>query len=314
MDNCPRCGEALGPAAGRYCINCGQRIDAAGAAQAYADWRTDTFQRSALPRDGAAGVALATTEPSPVAHPPADPDRPHRADGPAQRPPIGWLAALVGMVLVALLGAWLFFGDSSEETTPTAKETPRASPSAVVPSATTASKSPRKRPTRSPAAKPVDLSRQVDVTAPKPAAPSTDSSGRTVTYSAGQMLDGIPETCWRMPGDGTGSTLTFTLPREAEITELGLINGYAKTASDSQGELDWYHGNRRVQSVTWAFDDGTEVHQDLADSTSMQTIEIDHVRTSTVILTFDEVSPPGTGRAARDYTAISDVSLLGVLG
>jgi hypothetical protein len=313
MDNCPRCGEALGPAAGRYCINCGQRIDRAGVAEAYADWRTDTFERSALARDRSAAVALATTE-STTAPPPVDPERPHRADGPAQRPPIGWLAALVGMVLVALLGAWLFFGNSSDETTPVAKEAPKASPSAVLPSPTTASKSPRKRPTKSPAAKPVDLSRQIAVTAPKPAAPSTDSSGRTVTYDAGQMLDGVPETCWRMPGDGTGSTVTFTLPQEAEITELGLINGYAKTASDSQGPLDWYHGNRRVLRATWAFDDGTEVHQELADSTSMQTIDVEHVRTSTVTLTLEEVSPPGTGRAARDYTAISDVSLLGVLG
>jgi hypothetical protein len=46
----------------------------------------------------------------------------------------------------------------------------------------------------------------------------------------------------------------------------------------------------------------------------MQTIEVDHVRTGTVKMTLDEVSPPGTGRAARNYTAISDVSLLGVLG
>ena len=54
MDNCPRCGEALGPAAGRYCINCGQRVDGAlppeeQPVEEYADWRTDTFERSVVP-------------------------------------------------------------------------------------------------------------------------------------------------------------------------------------------------------------------------------------------------------------------------
>ena len=165
-----------------------------------------------------------------------------------------------------------------------------------------------------PAKEAVDLTRQVDASAPKTAPRSTDSAGRPVSYEAGQMLDGVPETCWRMPGDGTGSTLTFTLPQEARITELGLINGYAKTARDARGELDWYHGNRRILRVTWSFDDGTEISQDLTDTTSMQTVEVDRIRTSTVSMTLDEVSPPGTGRAARNYTAISDVSLLGIVG
>jgi hypothetical protein len=195
-----------------------------------------------------------------------------------------------------------------------AEETHKPKPT-LVPS-TPVKPKPSKTPQAPPPAKgkPVDLTREVDATAPKTALPSTDSSGNQVTYEAAQMLDGVPETCWRMPGDGTGSTLVFTLPRRAEITELGVINGYAKTAHDAQGPLDWYHGNRRILHVVWQFDDGTEISQNLADTTSMQTIEVDHVRTGSVKMTLDEVSPPGSGRAARNYTAISDVSLLGVLG
>ena len=294
MDNCPRCGEALGPAAGRYCINCGQRVDGAAPVQEYVDWRTDTSERTA--------VAASPTMPPPVVPPPPHPDRPHRAEGPAQSLSVALLAGLVVLVLLAVIGAWLFFGGSGGDE-------PTRDPS--TPTKPKPSKTPRTPP---PAKDAVDLTREVDASAPKTAPPSTDSSGNQVTYEAGQMLDGVPETCWRMPGDGTGSTLVFTLPEEAEITELGVINGYAKTANDSSGPLDWYHGNRRILRVVWTFDDGTEITQELADTTSMQTIEVDHVRTVTVKMTLDEVSPPGTGRAARNYTAISDVSLLGVLG
>ena len=88
-----------------------------------------------------------------------------------------------------------------------------------------------------------------------------------------------------------------------------MINGYAKTAQDAQGrELDWYHGNRRVLSVEWVFDDGTTVVQDLDDTTDLQSVDVD-VTTTTITVRLLEVSAPGNGPAARDYTAISELSL-----
>jgi hypothetical protein len=44
----------------------------------------------------------------------------------------------------------------------------------------------------------------------------------------------------------------------------------------------------------------------------MQTIDLGTpVSTSTVTLRLVSVSAPGTGRSARDYTAVSEVSLVG---
>ena len=112
-------------------------------------------------------------------------------------------------------------------------------------------------------------------------------------------------------GDGSGAEIVLTLPAETQLRSVGLINGYAKTARDARGrELDWYHGNRRIERVEWVFDDGTTIDQDLQDSTDLQSVDVD-VTTTTIRLRLVTVSSPGTGRAARDYTAISDVSVVG---
>jgi hypothetical protein len=150
-----------------------------------------------------------------------------------------------------------------------------------------------------------DVAADASVTVPATAPPNQDTSGNRTTYDAANMLDGVPETCWRMPGDGTGSELTVSLPEETRLKRVGMINGYAKSA----GDLDWYEGNRRVLSVEWVFDDGTTVEQDLTDTRELQTVGVD-VTTTTVVVRLVAVSGPGTGPEARDYTAISELSLV----
>ena len=151
------------------------------------------------------------------------------------------------------------------------------------------------------------MARFADPSAPITAKPNLDTQGNMVRYAASNMVDGVAETCWRMPGDGTGTELTFTLAGPTELTEVGLINGYAKRA----GKLDWYAGNRRVLSVEWVFDDGTVVPQSLSESRNLQTLQIDPETTSTVVLRLVSVSAPGQGPSARNFTPISDVNLFG---
>jgi hypothetical protein len=43
-------------------------------------------------------------------------------------------------------------------------------------------------------------------------------------------------------------------------------------------------------------------------------VKVDKVRTETVTLRVLAVTPPGRGRTARNYTAISEVSFLGTTG
>ena len=131
------------------------------------------------------------------------------------------------------------------------------------------------------------------------------------SYLATNMVDGVPETTWRTAGDATGETITFTFDESVTLEQVGLVNGYAKVGQDSRGPLDWYHGNRRVLAVEWTLDDGTVLAQALDDTTITQTVPVDGIETRTVALRLVEVSSPGTGRASRDFTAISDVTLYG---
>jgi hypothetical protein len=105
--------------------------------------------------------------------------------------------------------------------------------------------------------------------------------------------------------------LTFRLDRATTLSKVGLINGYAKTATSGGRTYDWYQGDRRVLSVDWTFDDGTTVSQSLAETRDMQTQTIPAVTTSTVQVRITSVSEPGRGPAARNDTAISEVSLVG---
>ena len=149
-------------------------------------------------------------------------------------------------------------------------------------------------------------------TAPRTAPPNADAFGNRTTYVAANMLDGRPDTCWRMAGDGTGAELTFQLAAPTALTRVGLINGYAKNAVVGGRNLNWYVGNRRVLAAQWVFDDGTTVDQPLQATKQMQTIDLGApVTTSTVTLRLVAVSSPGTGRSARDYTAVSEVTLVG---
>jgi hypothetical protein len=159
--------------------------------------------------------------------------------------------------------------------------------------------------------KPDDVAALATVRVPATAPPNLDVSGNQVRYEGRNMLDGVPETCWRMPGDGTGTEITIRLDAATLISRVGLINGYAKTAIDANGErLDWYLGNRRILAVAWLFDDGSVVNQDLAETRRLQSVDVEPVRTRTVRLRLVRVSQPGAS-APRDYTPISDVTIVG---
>jgi hypothetical protein len=180
------------------------------------------------------------------------------------------------------------------------------SPTAQEPGTSTPSTGAGEPPSDEPGADPTaGLTASSEVTVPATAEPNQDVEGNPVDYDGANMLDGVPETCWRMPGDGSGEQIVITLPQETRLRSVGLINGYAK----QQQDRDWYHGNRRIQKVEWEFDDGRSFPQVLGDTTAVQSIDVD-VTTTTITLRLISVSKPGKGPAARNFTAISDLLLV----
>ena len=332
MDPCEKCGAELG--SGRFCGRCGHPV-AAGA------WRTDTAERPRVPVPPAPVVPpppppapepsrfpLFADEVDPDPLPPTataavardevhhvDPEPPrHREGGRAA----GWLPWALGfavLVLVAATGAWLLTtgADDPVATGPAAAAEGGSSPGrdrdrepGPTPEPTTDEPTPQPEP-----AEAGNQARFAEVSAPPAAPPSQDNSGNVVRYLATNMVDGVPETTWRTTGDATGATITFTFDEPVTLEQVGLVNGYAKVGQDTRGPLDWYHGNRRVLAVEWTLDDGTVLAQSLDDTTVTQTLPVDGIETRTVALRLVEVSSPGTGRASRDFTAISDVTLYG---
>lgn len=236
----------------------------------------------------------------------ADPDRDRSA---RRRQP--WWPWLVGaaavMILVIVLGVALLSGDGDDTQGSPGQGSPGQGSSGRESNGSGGGKQPSQRATPLPSG---EVASEARVEVPAVAPPGQDAEGNPTTYDGKNMLDGDPATAWRMPGDGTGKEVVLTLPAEAHLTSVGLINGYAKTGTGAKGgTIDWYRGNRRIKSVTWVFDDGSTVQQDLGDSTEVQSQDVD-VTTTTVTLRLDAVSAPGKGPASRNYTAISDVSLV----
>ncbi|WP_134738766.1 hypothetical protein [Nocardioides sp. 503] len=344
METCERCGHPLG--AGRYCLNCGHptgrgMTDTAerpavrdpGAAPTAAAPTAGVpitpppaLQTPAEPRfplfadEVARGPMPSGPPPSPTppaAPPPNLPSTDHRAAR-AGRP--GWLPWVIGaavLVLVAGLGVVLLVTGGDDDEEPSARDTTSSSPE---PTPTTEAPSTEPTPTPTPTAEPEpppppaepeDVATRASAKVPATAPPNTDVEGNLVRFEARNMLDGVPTTCWRMPGDGTGSAVTITLDGPTTLTRVGMVNGYAKSSQDGRRTLNWYQGNRRVLVAEWTFDDGTTVEQSFGETRELQMIDVDAVTTSTVTLRLVDVSSPGTGRARRDYTAISDLSLVG---
>jgi len=154
---------------------------------------------------------------------------------------------------------------------------------------------------------PEELTGSVSASASATAEDNVDAAGTVTTYAASNVLDGDPSTGWRTRGDGEGVTLMLALPWRRHLTEVGLIPGYAKV--DPTNGRDRFPEERRIRTVRWRFDDGTTVEQELADEPTMQRQAVD-VTTTSVVIEIVATTEPGDDR--YDYTAISDVSLLGM--
>jgi len=340
---CSDCGHQLG--VGRFCTNCGRPVpgrhpeaappfgaptavppatDAATAAPPPVEpppvgplppaprfplYAEEQPRRTAdVTAPASSTVVRPPQPPSYVAPPPYSPPEPRR------RGLLPWLIVLLLVGLVAGLGTVLALnsGDDDDRASDSSSQAADDDTGSDRTNDTEQPDEPDQDGTDGPVPAPspddvIDLTANVSATVPGTAPASRDRRNKPVRFDARNMWDTKPRTAWRMAGDATGSTLTFELGQEAVITRVGMINGYTK----KDGPVNWYHGNRRVLSVQWEFDDGTRITQSLRNREGMQLIDVGPVRSQTIRLHLLEVSKPGAGPNGRDYTAISEVRFLG---
>jgi actin-like ATPase involved in cell morphogenesis len=242
------------------------------------------------------------------------------ADGPLPRPanrtPLLVAAALVVLAAIGAVAALAASGGdddnpganrvpitSIDDDTPASSEAPTTATSGTPTTAEPTTSTTRRTTTTTAPPQPVEVG-IVGAAAPAEAATGNDACNNPTSYAATNMVDGAEDTAWRVDGDATGTTLAFDLGGSYRVLNVGLVPGYAKV--DPCDGADRFVQNRRPTSVTWIFDDGTTVSQQLADAPDMQRVSVDAV-SSSVQLRIDGV----TGDPERDFTAISEVSVQG---
>ncbi|GAB2985058.1 discoidin domain-containing protein [Nocardioides montaniterrae] len=330
MNYCSSCGHALG--VGRFCTNCGTPVpgrhpDAAASTPAPPAAPPSPPASPSPPAPPANGLPSAPRYPlyadsplgqiptAPPAQPATAPVPPVLPPPPAPQPPAPAyasepgrnrrgplvLAALLALVVVvaAIVAVKLLSSDGSDKVADTARPKHHATARTV--------HTPSTRPSEINRGPGSDLTGDIDdIQVPGTATPSTDLRGRPVTFGAAHLIDGDPQTAWRIDGDAAGKSLTITFPQPVQLTSVGLINGYAKKYPGYNG----YLRNRRITEVRWTFEDGSTITQDLAKTTALQTTDVHPGPTSSVKL--EIVSTEATpGPNYRPFTAISELALVG---
>lgn len=227
-----------------------------------------------------------------------------------RRWPMYVVGGAIGLVLVSIIVVilvFVFWGDDDAEG---ATEPVQPAPAESAPPSDDPDASENEEPT--PAAGPYEGAvapiQPAGVSAECVADPAKDAAGNEVHYDGPMATDDDPETAWRCPGDGIGQDLVLTLPEGAVVAELGVVNGYAKT--DPADGSDRYPEYRRLTAVTWTFDDGTTVDQQLEDGEQdVQSIRVPPTQASSVTMTIRDSTDPGSNDPSRDAVLVSTVEL-----
>jgi hypothetical protein len=342
VDSCVSCGSELG--VGRFCLNCGHPIGApAPARPRLAPAPVPVEQQPIAPPVQAADpTPVAPTSPPevPTDEPTDEPEdvragvsavpaRPRRSDWdprtellpyeeveevdlPAVRGK-AWLFWIAGAALLVALALVLLEVVESDDTAVDATTGAASAESSESSESSGAGTTEEAAAGQDGAGAPTGVGKRRELAGtatfdvPGTAPPTQDFDGRLVSYEAARMGDGNPSTAWRIAGDATGQKVTMILPETAVLHRLGIVNGYAKNVAG----VAWYPNNRRILVATWQFADGSAIEQTFAERPGMQTMRIPPVATKTLSITFNVVTPPGSGDLGRDYTAISEVSIIG---
>lgn len=275
MSRCASCGADLVPG-NRFCLACGALTDEG--ARTVPTAPVPPVGESTLPGPGAAGAP--TVQVDRPTGPPTTPDS-DTGPSPRRRSRLPLLVGSAAVLTAAAVGGALLSGGGAGSLGGSVTGGPVGVAGALTPAS---------------------------VTATCAAPDGVDAGGATVSYDPRNVADGDPATAWRCPGGTGGQTLTLTFDGPVSVTGVGLVPGYAKV--DEVDGTDRFVENRTVTRATWSFDGGGSAEQVLdRPAPRLATVTLTRpVTTRSVTLRIDETGNPD---APRDFTAVSDVVVLG---
>jgi len=131
-----------------------------------------------------------------------------------------------------------------------------------------------------------DTSRSADIPVSGWSSSSVYPADADGNYEPGNLTDSVKDTMWcegSQQGDGAGEWLEANLGGSYTVKSLSLING-------NGGDMKYWMKANRVTKATLAFSDGSSQTVDIKNSFMIQTVAISPVTTSSVRVTFGEIS------------------------
>lgn len=222
--------------------------------------------------------------------------------------PVAAAVSALVLVLAAYAVGNALSDDGGGGTRPSAAHSTRPTHSAHAGAQSPDAKPSRSAPTRLPGAwtGPVTDVAPDAISSDCTAGPSRDSAGRKVTYVPEKAIDGKARTAWRCSGTAIGEKLTIRLGGDANVAEIGLIPGYAKT--DPESGQDRYAENNRITRVRWTLGDGVSFVQRLDADPSSRAIQL--VRVPPTVTDTIELEILAVKRGPRNTTAISEIAVM----
>lgn len=151
----------------------------------------------------------------------------------------------------------------------------------------------------------VTLLKPASASASQTAEPQTEPSG-TERHPAANVVDGVPDTAWLTPGEGTGETITLEFAEPVQVTTIGLLPGHAKVDILAQERPDRFFSTRRVLRARYSFDDQPVADVSFTEEPAVQFVDMDGVISRLTVEILET-----TGAAPRDFTAIAEIEVMG---
>jgi len=135
-----------------------------------------------------------------------------------------------------------------------------------------------------------------------------------VSFAASNVADGRFDTAWRVPGDGSGQSLTFHWSTPVTIKEVCVAVGYDKV--DPVTGEDRFLQNRRPTLLRVTPDPENPAHENGASidtDPAKRTLQCEDGYVGAPVTSFS-VTILSSSAASREFTAISEVVIKGSSG